>query len=146
MASEHSAVPTRAAEASEHADAPQPGSSAATGPGRNLFLDPDRSTQPSEPEAADPDRAYARMSSVPTHEHGPPALIIATGDVSENAEAKTRPTHSGHVPSRPSTVRDRRRAPGLVAARPVSAHTALPHRPKASERTRTVRIVGERRT
>ena len=55
LASEHSALPTRDADTSEHAVALQP-ASAATGAGRNLFLDQDRSIRPSESEAADTDR------------------------------------------------------------------------------------------
>ena len=138
MASEHSPVPTRAAEASEHAVAAQAASSAATGGGRNLFLDREGSPQPFEPAAPDPNRAYARMSSVPTQGHGPPALIVATGDVSDTSEAKTSPTASGHIPSRPSTVRNRQLAAGLATARPVSAHTALllPARLTRAQRTR----------
>ena len=85
MASDTSAVPTRTVEASEHAVAPQP-APAATGAGRNLFLDEEGSGQPSEPAAADTDRADARTVIGPDRGHEPPALLVPTGEVCDTAK------------------------------------------------------------
>ena len=128
-------MPTRTVEASEHPVAPQP-APAATGAGRNLFLDEEGSGQPSEPAAADSNGADARLSSALPRDE-PSALLVPTGEVCDTANANTRLTHSGRLSSLPSTVPNRRLAAKPAAARPVSAHTArlLPARLTVAQRT-----------